>query len=76
MQSKIVSGNCPVPSWFHNAQGVGYSQWATSFLTRDNDPPADSVVDVVNSVAGYPEYFFWKSAYFLPKLSEANKAIF
>ena len=75
-QARVVTDNIPVQPWFHNAQGVGYSQWAVSFMTRDNDPPADSVVQVINAAAGYPEYYYWKWQYFLPSINEQNQAIF
>jgi hypothetical protein len=45
-------------------------------MTHANKPPTDSVADIINAVAGYPEYYYWKFYYFLPTVNAANNKIF
>jgi hypothetical protein len=45
-------------------------------MTRDNTPPTNSVTQVSNAAAGYPEYYYWKNFYFLQNINSDNMAIF
>lgn len=35
-----------------------------------------SILDVTNTVTGYPEISYWKKNYFLPNITAANAEIF
>jgi len=50
-------------------QGVGYWQWANSSITRFYAAPrADSIVNLTDTVTGYPEWYYWKKTKLIPAI--------
>ena len=74
-----VVDDLEVPSAFENQVGAAYWQWADQSITNDYVNPNGediSMVDITNTVTGYPEMSYFISAYFMEIVSSANQATF
>lgn len=67
--------NAAIPSTsdYDNIVGVGYWQWAAQYFTKAALPPFDSVTQYSDTVVGYPEIAYWKTAYFMQTVNTANQ---